>query len=76
MANSVPAPTPGYAVPPVGPPPRQSDGKSTLWQDLQQGVEYIKFVVTVAQRIRGWGNRVRFVVGIVLWKPILPREDR
>jgi len=73
MVNPASPASPGYAVPPVGPPPRQSDGKSTLWQDLQQGVAYIQFVVTVARRIRGWGNRVRFVVGIVLWKPILPR---
>jgi hypothetical protein len=59
----------------VPPPPRVSNPKNTLWQDLQQGLEYVKFVWNISKRIRGFRNRFRFVVGLILWKPILPQDD-
>jgi hypothetical protein len=65
---------PGGAV--VPPPPPVSQPKNTLWQDLEQGIDYIRFVWNIAKRIRGWRNRLRFVVGLMLWKPILPLDDQ
>lgn len=60
---------------PVGPPQRQPQPKSTLWQDLQQGWDYIYFIWRVSRRIRGLRNQIRFMIGIILWKPMLPREN-
>jgi|GEM_PF-3619178 hypothetical protein len=58
-----------------GPPPRSPASKQTLKEDIKQGIGYVQFVVRMATRIRSWKNRVRFVVGLILWKPILPDED-
>lgn len=64
----------GSVAPIVGPPIRSSSPKNTLWQDIKQGIDYVRFVWAVARRIRGFRNQVRFVVGIILWKPMLPQE--
>ncbi|MGP1373651.1 MAG: hypothetical protein ACTS3T_12550 [Almyronema sp.] len=57
-----------------GPPPRTPAAKSTLMADLAQGREFVKFVWKMSGRIRSPKNRLRFVIGLILWKPILPKE--
>ncbi|HEY9695659.1 MAG TPA: hypothetical protein V6D10_00070 [Trichocoleus sp.] len=59
----------------VPPPPRSPDDKQTLWGDIKQGVGYVQFVLKMSSRIRSWRNRVRFVIGLILWRPILPDEE-
>ncbi|MBD2257580.1 hypothetical protein [Pseudanabaena sp. FACHB-2040] len=62
------------SAPLEGPPPRLSSTRSTLLQDLGQGLEYVRFIWRVSTRIRGWRNRCRFIVGLILWKPFLPKD--
>lgn len=61
-------------TPVIGPPERSSNGKSTLWQDFQQGLDYLLFIWRMAKRIRGLRNQIRFLIGIILWKPMLPQK--
>jgi len=76
MSSSCPdtGATPTRADAVIPPPPRVSNPRNTLWQDLRQGLEYVKFVWNISRRIRGFRNRLRFVIGLILWKPILPQE--
>jgi len=60
---------------PPGPPERTPGGKTNLWQEVKDGLGYVRFVVTMAGRIRGLKNRARFIIGVILWKPILPQDD-
>lgn len=71
-----PPPTPPDSSLPLGegPPPRQSPARSTPLEQLQQGLEYVLFIGRISTRIRGWRSRFRFVVGLILWKPFLPKD--
>ena len=71
MDNS---PPPSNTAPIEGPPPRHSSPQSTLIQDLDQGLEYVRFVWRISARIRSWSSRLRFIVGLILWKPFLPKD--
>lgn len=57
-----------------GPPPRTSSPKTTLKQDLSQALEFVQFALKMSSRIRGLPARTRFVIGLILWKPILPKN--
>lgn len=56
------------------PPMRSPASKPTLSSDIQQGWGYVLFIWNLSTRIRSWRNRIRFIVGLILWKPILPDE--
>lgn len=57
------------------PPPRSPNSKPTLMGEIQQGWGYVLFIWSLSKRIRSWRNRMRFVVGLILWKPILPDDQ-
>ncbi|MBD3883065.1 hypothetical protein IFO70_14975 [Phormidium tenue FACHB-886] len=57
------------------PPPRSPASKPTLAGEIQQGWGYVLFVWNLSKRIRSWRNRIRFIVGLILWKPILPEDE-
>jgi hypothetical protein len=46
--------------------------KVTLWDEIKQGWAFVRFALLIAQRINGGRNRIRFVVGLIFWKPFLP----
>ncbi|HEY9735048.1 MAG TPA: hypothetical protein V6D06_02155 [Trichocoleus sp.] len=58
----------------AGPPPRVSPTRSTPLQDLEQGLEYLRFIWRISTRIHSWRSRLRFVVGLILWRPFLPKD--
>lgn len=60
------APDSGLVPPPVIPI------KVTLWDEIKQGWAFVRFALLIAQRINGGRNRIRFVVGLIFWKPFLP----
>lgn len=53
-------------------PPKVEPVKTTLWDDITQGWAFVRFVLLISKRIRGVRNRVRFVIGLIFWKPFLP----
>jgi hypothetical protein len=57
------------------PPLRSPASKPTLQGEIQQGWGYVLFIWNLSKRIRSWRNRARFVLGLILWKPILPDEQ-
>jgi hypothetical protein len=57
------------------PPLRSHIAKQTLKGEIQQGWGYVLFVWNLSKRIRSWKNRIRFIVGLILWKPILPEDE-
>ena len=57
------------------PPPRSPSSKPTLRGEIQQGWGYVLFIWNLSKRIRSWKNRARFVLGLILWKPILPDDQ-
>ncbi|WP_346291167.1 hypothetical protein [Sphaerothrix gracilis] len=59
----------------AGPPPRTQSAKTTWQENLAQAGEFVKFVWKMSSRIRSPKNRIRFVIGLILWKPILPRDE-
>ncbi|NJL85287.1 MAG: hypothetical protein HC886_03835 [Leptolyngbyaceae cyanobacterium SM1_1_3] len=67
-------PEPGYDSAIAGPPPRIHSSKSGFKETLAQGWEFVRFVWKMSSRIRSPKNRLRFVIGLILWKPILPKE--
>lgn len=64
-------------VPPeaLQPPSRSSSPKRTWQSELAQGWGYIRFVWLLAMRIRRGRDRIRFVIGLIFWKPFLPKEN-
>ena len=56
------------------PPPREPY-QSSLREDIGQGWAFIQFVWRISKRIRGGKNRIRFIIGLIFWKPFLP-DDR
>ena len=56
------------------PPPRSASPKRTWQSELAQGWGYVRFVWLLAGRIRKGRDRIRFVIGLILWKPFLPKE--
>ncbi len=55
-------------------PPPVEPYKSSLWEELGMGWAFVVFVWRVSSRIRGSWNRLRFVVGLIFWKPFLPHD--
>jgi hypothetical protein len=55
-------------------PPPLEPVKTTLWEEIGQGWAFVVFVWRVSRRIRGNFNRVRFVIGLIFWKPFLPND--
>ncbi|MBW4420901.1 MAG: hypothetical protein KME13_16970 [Myxacorys californica WJT36-NPBG1] len=55
-------------------PPKVEPVKTTLRDDIAQGLEFVRFVWRISSRIRGSWNRFRFVVGLIFWKPFLPDD--
>jgi hypothetical protein len=53
-------------------PPKIEPMKVTLWDEIKQGWAFVQFVLKISKRIRGSRNRVRFVIGLIFWKPFLP----
>ncbi|MBC7822893.1 MAG: hypothetical protein H7126_03265 [Candidatus Parcubacteria bacterium] len=56
------------------PPPREPY-RSSLKEDIGQGWAFVQFVWRISKRIRGSRNRIRFIIGLIFWKPFLP-DDR
>ena len=56
------------------PPPREPY-RSSLLEDLGQGWAFVQFVWRISKRIRGSKNRIRFIIGLIFWKPFLPDDQ-
>lgn len=56
-------------------PPPPQPYRSTLQEDIGQGWAFVQFVWRISKRIRGGKNRIRFIIGLIFWKPFLP-DDR
>ena len=56
------------------PPPREPY-RSSWREDIGQGWAFVQFVWRISRRIRGGKNRIRFIIGLIFWKPFLP-DDR